>query len=616
MRGWVAYGAILPLFVTGVTLIWVGGGPHIYNSCSTPSQSKLAPSPPTSTCSSAPTTSEGTHQALTQRHLGAERASRKHGAQKIGARCQVQRWRQAGQTAGRGLPTIADRLWTTASPCNFAPSYHFALYAGLVDRPDCDRWGHHAGTASAKTCQRSTKVVASHQWRHESQAGIDSFAQRLGHYNLPALSGVGGTCACTWPKSGRRSDRSCDGDANGLARPAFSIVCRSSGGSHSCLGSGMEFWTRRTYIPVGSRASRFWYSPASGSFCSSGAHLFDDATGDWSSDGNFSCPWSHTPRPGASPSTWTWRDSQTSLGSQFWWSHCGCVARPRRTSREHGRDRVAAHFAGANECAWWNLYSTIPATPARRWRQKRSTGGTEHRPSKSPRREGTNSGDPPWASAATGRTPEALRRQAATATETEDELIPDLPRSPLLATPSWFMGWLSIMQFAIGQGQEAIGELVQHPEQEASLPLQHNPALTDSVLEAARALWERLQHVVGSQDESSVPALLAQMQTFLQQVRTCPLLLPRLPQGLILAVQASLGHLLDPFSYAPSTAQEWLYPGLLLEHGGPFLGFVPAGASTDAHVQMMLHLSPPGAAPASPQVEGEDLLERQDLDAP
>ena len=258
--------------------------------------------------------------------------------------------------------------------------------------------------------------------------------------------------------------------------------------------------------------------------------------------------------------------------------------------------------------------SIPPATPARRWRQKRSTGGAESRPSKSPRREGTPGGGPPWTGVATGRSPEGIRRQAGTAIETEDELIPDLPRSPLSATPSWFTGWLYIMQFAIGQGQDAIGELGQHPEQEASLPMQHNPVLVDSVLEAAGILWEKLQQVVSSQDESSVSTLLLQMQTFLQHVRSCPLVLPRLPQGLLLAVQASLGHLLDPFSYAPSTVQEWLFPGLLLEHGGPFLGFVPGDASTEAHVQMMLHFSPPGTASALPQVDGVDLAGCQDLD--
>ena len=259
--------------------------------------------------------------------------------------------------------------------------------------------------------------------------------------------------------------------------------------------------------------------------------------------------------------------------------------------------------------------AAVPAAPARRWRQKRSTGGSEHRPSKSPRREVAHNTDPPWTTTSTGRTPEAVRRPAGMVVETEDELIPDRPRSPHLATPSWYTGWLFVMQFAVEQGREAISKLAQHPEQDASLPLQHNPVLADGVLEAAQALWVRLQQVVSARDEGSVPALLAQMQTFLQQVRTCPLILPRLPQGLLLAVQASLGHLLDPFSFAPSTAQEWLFPGLLLEHGGPFLGFVPTGASADAHVQMMLHLPPPGTVSASPSADGTEFHEQQDLDA-
>ena len=234
---------------------------------------------------------------------------------------------------------------------------------------------------------------------------------------------------------------------------------------------------------------------------------------------------------------------------------------------------------------------TAPATPARRW--KRQQKESETRPSKSPRREVCRANEAPWASAATGYTPEGMQRPSRLA-DPDEELVPDNRPSAPSAVLSWFTGWLFIMRFAIEQGGDVIGELLRHPEQDALLPLQSNTDAVEVVREAALVLWRRLQHVVGAADESAVPALLIQMRSFLQQLRMCPQVLPELSQGLVLAVQASLGFVLDPFSFAPSTAQEWLFPSLLLEHGGPFCGFVPLEASPEPHVQMLLSLPFPG----------------------
>ncbi|CAE7196284.1 unnamed protein product, partial [Symbiodinium necroappetens] len=230
------------------------------------------------------------------------------------------------------------------------------------------------------------------------------------------------------------------------------------------------------------------------------------------------------------------------------------------------------------------LDAMAPTTPARRW--KRQQKEPENRPSKSPRRDVGRVNEAPWASVATGYTPESLQRPSRLA-DHEEELVPDHTRSLPSAVPSWFTGWLCTMRFAIEQGGDVIGELIQHPEQGALLSLQRNADVASVVREAAQVLWSRLQHIVGAQDESSVPTILEHMRSFLQQLRMCPQVLPELPQGLVLAVQVSLGFVLDPFSFAPSTAQEWLFPSLLLEHGGPFCGFVPLEASPEPHVQML-----------------------------
>ena len=87
-------------------------------------------------------------------------------------------------------------------------------------------------------------------------------------------------------------------------------------------------------------------------------------------------------------------------------------------------------------------------------------------------------------------------------------------------------------------------------------------------------------------------------------VRLCPNALPRLPQGLVLAMQVTLGNILDPYSYAPSTAQEWLYPSLLLEHGGPFVGYIPPLVSAQVPAQVL-------ATAALPVCSGGAQLARQ-----
>ena len=68
----------------------------------------------------------------------------------------------------------------------------------------------------------------------------------------------------------------------------------------------------------------------------------------------------------------------------------------------------------------------------------------------------------------------------------------------------------------------------------------------------------------------------------------CSNALPQVRQGLIVAAHSAVGELLDPFSFAPATGQEWLHPALLVERGGPFRGFVATTASTSEVMQQLL----------------------------
>ena len=254
----------------------------------------------------------------------------------------------------------------------------------------------------------------------------------------------------------------------------------------------------------------------------------------------------------------------------------------------------------------------VMAAPPRRW--KRPTKATEGRPSKSPRREVSLSSEAPWKSTATGLTPEGIRRRPATTVDEdhEDELIPATLDEPSPGF-SWFTGWLYLIRFTIEQGSTPIGELAVNTEQEAMLPLPHADDLAEDALQTAQIMWSRLQQIVDSGVESDTYPTLEQMHELLVKLRRCPAVLPHLPQGLLVAVQTSLSGITDPFSYAPSTAQEWLYPGVLLDRGGPFTGYVPSQASSEPHLQALLQQPHPMLSQATPNPDHPDAV--TDLDA-
>ncbi|OLP94092.1 hypothetical protein AK812_SmicGene23920 [Symbiodinium microadriaticum] len=230
--------------------------------------------------------------------------------------------------------------------------------------------------------------------------------------------------------------------------------------------------------------------------------------------------------------------------------------------------------------------TSLPEGRVSRWQKRPSKSGSD-RPGKSPRRDL----QPPWSQVATGRTPEGIPRTAATEIEADVELIPD--HTQPLESPSWFTAWLQVTSFAVSQGSELIGELASNAEQDSMLPLHPDSQLEDATVVQAQALWLELGQMVATPNEGLMAGLYAKLRDFLQMVRLCPNALPRLQQGLVLAMQVTLGNILDPYSYAPSTAQEWLYPSILLEHGGPFVGYIPPLVSAQIPVQVLATLPCP-----------------------
>ncbi|CAE7632916.1 scube2 [Symbiodinium sp. CCMP2592] len=216
-----------------------------------------------------------------------------------------------------------------------------------------------------------------------------------------------------------------------------------------------------------------------------------------------------------------------------------------------------------------------------RWR-KRGCGAPD-RPSKSPRREGS---DVPWPTTATGLTPEGIARVPQTLIAEEDPEL--LPAREAVPPVTWSQAWLHMLRFAVDNGAEPVGELAISPEQDATLPISVHGQPVSVVCECAEKVWQELVHVLQDPLPDRLPLLFAAILNALQLLRGCPQALPQVRQGVVVAAQVSAGGLLDPYSYAPATAQEWLFPSLLVEKRGPFRGFVAEVAAQDVHVQTLI----------------------------
>ena len=239
--------------------------------------------------------------------------------------------------------------------------------------------------------------------------------------------------------------------------------------------------------------------------------------------------------------------------------------------------------------------STQPPTTVQgpRWKRRSLTSG--HRPSKSPRREPPPVPGP-WQVAATGRTPEGLRREATTALEEDEpELLPE-PNAdtPMAAKPmTWSQSWRQLASFSVEHGADPIGSLSVDESQNAVLPLPGDDGSASAVVQQAEHVWMMLKESLGQKDDRDLLSVCKALHHFLQLVRQNPSALPQVRQGLMLAAHVTVGGLLDPYSYAPVTAQEWLFPALLLEQGGPIRGFLPAEISSAPEVQGVLRQPSP-----------------------
>ncbi|CAE6915759.1 unnamed protein product [Symbiodinium sp. CCMP2592] len=223
----------------------------------------------------------------------------------------------------------------------------------------------------------------------------------------------------------------------------------------------------------------------------------------------------------------------------------------------------------------------------RRW--KRGNVALPYRPSKSPRREEPIGSGPsgalaspepasaPWVRGTTGRTPEAVHRPSLTEVADDIELLPD-PSSVSIPT-TWLGAWQQAAMFCCANGGEHINELTADPEQDAIWPLHLGTDADVASLQAeAEAFWVALPHAAATATEEMSAELVASCQDLLQKLRLCPGALAGVRQGVVVLIQATLGNLLDYRQYGPATAQEWLYPSLLMEHGGSAVQIFPAGS--------------------------------------
>ncbi|CAE7285224.1 unnamed protein product [Symbiodinium microadriaticum] len=235
------------------------------------------------------------------------------------------------------------------------------------------------------------------------------------------------------------------------------------------------------------------------------------------------------------------------------------------------------HRTGAHVAPDTSMAGDAVARPSR-W--KRSRGAEGSRPSKSPRRSEPPA--TPWPATATGMTPEALQRD--TATPILDGPGPTGGGGPL----SWESAWRQLLLFALEQGGSLIGETTRDTPQDAVLPLQDTADHRQDVMEFAEAAWQAMLSFRDGDGTEAFAPLCLRLQELLNQLRMCPSSLSGARQGAVLLAQVTVGNILDPFSFAPSTAQEWLFPAAVVEHGGLLRGHIAAEASSRPEMQVLL----------------------------
>ena len=173
-----------------------------------------------------------------------------------------------------------------------------------------------------------------------------------------------------------------------------------------------------------------------------------------------------------------------------------------------------ASFGGAGEAD-----PALVAATVRGPRWKRRSAGIGARPSKSPRRETTPLGSP-WPTAATGRTPEGLRREAQTQMDDEPELLPDHGDRPAGSMSSWCHYWLQLASFAVEHGADFVGSLTVDEAQNAFLPLAEATGDSASLAQQAEQTWLELQAAVREKDERKVFQVCLALHQMLQGART------------------------------------------------------------------------------------------------
>ncbi|CAE7243796.1 pol [Symbiodinium sp. KB8] len=268
-------------------------------------------------------------------------------------------------------------------------------------------------------------------------------------------------------------------------------------------------------------------------------------------------------------------------------SHFGS-ATPATATPEVGLTTLGDVASGARAMVGRSLGASAPShsgdntslSRPSRWRKR--SGVENSRPSKSPRREVFT--DVPWATAATGTTPEALQRPQHTQLVDGPEVV-----SADFGGMSWEAAWLQLLQFATEHGSIHVGEVIRDLQQDTVLPLQEqNPEGRGELLEAAEDVWLAMTAATELQEPGTVHNLCVRLQELLNRLRMCPSAVSGVRQGTLLLAQVTVGNLLDPYSYAPTTAQEWLFPTAIAEHGSLARGHIATQPSAAQAMRVLL----------------------------
>ena len=547
------YFPILPLFLVGLFLFYWGSS-NSFSQAPTPgSQSSLASQASQSEGSRPTSPAFGSSRPLG--YLATTHSPRLNASYRKG-QSKPQRWREEQRTCRRWC--FDHRLRLTAVHDYSATSNLCKSYTGLVGQYRL--FPRHPHSRADRTAQvhGDRQIIQTHRRKCARQAGAQHSLSRLDVPSWTAYPWTHRQSSSHQQQGRRRFASGYSGDAGFPDPSAVAGHLGSSGSSRAILGAYMEQPTRTRGHQYSRGPSCFWNRTVSCSFSSPRCGSFYRRAGrtpkqrHWLAQQTFALAFLDGLRPG--------------VQRQFW-----CAVR-----KCHNIDNDGAQLAVVQASHHCVGDRGPPRALAETQAYPAALGQA----------------------IATGLTPEGARRVPSTLIDDDDpELLPAHPQEEhATVPPTWTSAWLCLAAFAVDQGAELVGELITDETQSAILPLHDTNADCASVVQQAEKAWQELRTCVAEHGEKDLFPVCSALAQVLTALRQAPQAVPQVRQGLLIAAHLTVGGLLDPYSYAPATLQEWLYPALLLERRVSCKGYLPSVASSASEVQGLLALPCPFAA--------------------